>query len=125
MTLAITCIIVAGLLPIVSAGIAKAGFRGYNNRNPREWLARQTGFRARANAAQANAWEAFPFFAAGVLAAQSMGASQDRIDQLAVLFIAARLAYLGLYLADKATLRSVVWAVGLGASIALYLAKSF
>ena len=60
-----------------------------------------------------------------MLAAQWMGAPQDRIDQLAVLFIAARLAYLGLYLADKATLRSVVWAVGLGASIALYLAKSF
>ena len=125
MTLAITCILVAGILPVISAGIAKAGFRGYDNRNPRDWLARQTGFRARANAAQANAWEAFPFFAAGVLAAQWMAAPQERIDRLAVIFVVARLAYLGLYLADKATLRSVVWAVGFGASIALYLSKSF
>ena len=40
MPLAIVCILLAGLLPIVSTGIAKAGFKGYDNRNPREWLAR-------------------------------------------------------------------------------------
>lgn len=123
MTVAIACILIAGILPIVSTGIAKAGFKGYDNRNPREWLARQTGFRARANAAQANAWEAFPFFAAGVLAAQWMGAPQGRIDLLALAFVILRVAFLALYLADKATLRSLVWAAAWGVNIALYLAK--
>ena len=123
MTVAIACILIAGILPIVSVGIAKAGFKGYDNRNPREWLARQTGFRARANAAQANAWEAFPFFAAGVLAAQWMGAPQGRIDLLAVAFVVLRVAFLALYLADKAALRSLVWSAAWGVNIALYLTK--
>ena len=123
MTVAIVCMLIAGLLPIVSAGIAKAGFKNFDNRSPREWLTRQTGFRARANAAQANAWEAFPFFAAGVLAAQWTGASQPRIDLLAVSFVALRIVYLMLYLADRASARSVVWVTAWGISAALYLAK--
>ena len=123
MNVAIACILIAGILPIVSTGIAKAGFKNYDNRDPRAWLARQSGFRARANSAQANAWEAFPFFAAGVLSALWLGAPQSRIDQLAIAFIVLRVAYLGLYLADRATLRSVVWMLGWGVCIALYLAK--
>jgi uncharacterized MAPEG superfamily protein len=121
MTLAIVCILIAGILPIVSTGIAKAGRRDYDNRQPREWLARQTGYRARANAAQANAWEAFPFFAAGVLAAQWAQVEQARIDGLAIAFIVLRIAYLALYLADRAMLRSVVWIAAWGVCVALYL----
>lgn len=123
MTLAIVCVLLAGMLPIVSAGIAKAGFKGYDNHNPRDWLAHQTGFRARANAAQANAWEAFPFFAAAVLSAQWLGAPQPRIDALALAFILVRVIYLGLYLADRATLRSLVWMTGWGLCVALFLSK--
>ena len=47
------------------------------------------------------------------------GADQGRIDALALVFIAARIAYTWAYLADKATLRSLIWAVGLAVSIAL------
>ena len=54
MNLAIASLLVAGLMPIVCAGIAKAGQKNYDNHNPREWLAKQTGYRARANAAQGN-----------------------------------------------------------------------
>jgi len=121
MTTAILCMLIAGVLPIVSAGISKAGLKDYDNHNPREWLSRLGGFRARANAAQANAWEAFPFFAAGVLAAQWMQVPQGRIDLLAVAFVALRVAYLALYLADLATLRSVVWIIAWGISGSLYL----
>ena len=121
MTIAIACVLIAGILPIVAATVSKWGFRGYDNRNPRAWLAAQDGFRARANAAQANSWEAFPFFAAGVLAAQWMQAPQARVDALALAFIAARIVYLVLYVADRATLRSVVWTIGWICSIALYL----
>lgn len=121
MTPAIVCILIAGILPIVSTAIAKAGRRDYDNRQPREWLARQSGYRARANAAQANAWEAFPFFAAGVLVAQWAQVDQGRIDTLAIAFIVLRIAYLGFYLADLALLRSLVWIAAWGVSIALYV----
>ena len=35
-------------------------------------------------------------------------------------FIAARLVYIGLYLADMQLLRSLVWVLGLGLSAALF-----
>lgn len=127
MTLANYCIIVAGLLPIVCAGIAKSkGFGkrrrdgGFDNHNPRAWLANLSGWQARANAAQANSFEALPLFIAGVLLAQQMQAPQGRVDALALAFIAARLAYIALYLADQASLRSLAWIVALGCSIALF-----
>ena len=59
MTIAELCILIACLLPIVCAGIAKwKGFGvprrqgGFDNHNPRQWLARLEGWQARANAAQ-------------------------------------------------------------------------
>lgn len=127
MTLANICIIVACLLPIVCAGLAKSGGfgkkrrdGGYDNREPRTWLTGLTGWHARANAAQANSFEALPLFIAGVLAAQQMQLDQARTDALAIAFIVIRLAYIGLYVANVATLRSLAWIAGLGVSIALF-----
>ncbi|MBT9503224.1 MAG: MAPEG family protein [Burkholderiaceae bacterium] len=131
MTLANYCIIVAGLLPIVCAGIAKSkGFGkrrrdgGFDNHNPRAWLASLSGWQARANAAQANSFEALPLFIAGVLVAQQMQAPQGRVDALALAFVAARLAFIALYLADKASLRSLAWTIGVGCSVALFFSAS-
>ncbi|TDP74267.1 MAPEG family protein [Roseateles toxinivorans] len=131
MTLANYCIIVAGLLPIVCAGIAKSkGFGkrrrdgGFDNHNPRAWLANLSGWQARANAAQANSFEALPLFIAGVLVAQQMQAPQGRVDALALAFVAARLAFIALYLADKASLRSLAWTIGVGCSVALFFSAS-
>jgi len=121
MNIAIACVLAAGVLPIVAAVVSKWGFNGYDNRNPRAWLGAQTGFRARANAAQANAWEAFPFFAAGVLVALWAQVPQARIDALALVFVAARVLHLLLYVADRATLRSLVWTLGWGCCVALYV----
>ncbi len=127
MTIAYFCIIVACLLPIVCAGLAKSkGFGrprregGFDNEHPREWLAKLTGWQARANAAQANSFEALPLFVAGVLAAHQMQAAQGTINALALAFIAARLAFIAAYLADKASLRSVVWFAGVVVSVALF-----
>jgi len=127
MTLAHYCIIVASLLPIACAGLAKSkGFGrprregGFDNHDPRAWLARQQGWQARANAAQANSFEALPLFIAGVLVAQQLQAPAARIDALALAFIAARLVYIGLYLADKPYPRSAVWCVGVACSVALF-----
>ena len=85
MTIAYWCVLVAALMPYVATGIAKLGGERFNNRNPRAWLDRQQGFRARANSAQANSFEAFPFFAAAVVVATLTNAPQARIDGLAVL----------------------------------------
>jgi uncharacterized MAPEG superfamily protein len=121
MTMAFLAVLVAAVLPVVCAGIAKAGWKGYDNRDPRAWLAKQTGFRARANAAQSNSFEAFPFFAMGVALAAFTQADASLINTLALVFVASRLAYIACYLADKASARSLFWAVGYGATIWLYV----
>jgi uncharacterized MAPEG superfamily protein len=121
-TIALWCLLVVSLLPIACAGIAKWGFRGFDNNRPREWLAAQQGWRARANAAQQNSWEALAMFAAAVLAAHLADAPQARVDGLAVAFLGARVAYIAAYVGDRATLRSLVWLLGVGLCIALFAA---
>jgi len=130
MTIAQFCLLVACVLPIVCAGLAKSkGFGkrrrdgGFDNNQPREWLARLDGWQARANAAQANSWEALPIFIAGLFVAHQHQAAQGTVDALAVGFVAARLAYVGLYLADRASLRSLLWIAGLAACVALFLVR--
>jgi len=127
MTIAQLCLLVACVLPIVCAGLAKSkGFGkrrrdgGFDNHQPREWLARLDGWQARANAAQGNSWEALPIFMAGLFVAHQHQAAQATVDALALGFIAARLAYIALYLADQASLRSLLWFAGMGASAALF-----
>ncbi len=122
-TLAYWCILVAALLPILCAGLAKAGNKdGFDNHNPRAWLQKQSGWHARANAAQANTFEALPFFMAAVVIAHQLQAGQGLLDLLAVAFIALRLLYIALYVADLATLRSVVWGLALLVNIAILFA---
>ncbi|MGB7740859.1 MAG: MAPEG family protein [Steroidobacteraceae bacterium] len=122
MTIAFWCVLVAGFLPYFGTLTAKIGGERFDNSNPRDWLNAQSGFRKRANAAQHNSFEAFPFFAAAVIIAHIAGAPQGRIDLFAVVFILARLFYIAFYVADMATLRSLAWFVGIGSVIALFLA---
>ena len=109
-----------GLFPYVAAGIAKKGFEGYDNGMPRQWLAKQTGFRARANAAQANLFESLPFFFAAVIIASVSNAPQNRIDFLAIGFVLARIAYLVCYVANWPTTRSFVWLAGLACVASIF-----
>jgi uncharacterized MAPEG superfamily protein len=120
MTIAYWCVLFMGLFPYVAAGIAKKGFEGYDNGMPRQWLAKQTGFRARANAAQANLFESLPFFFAAVIIASIANAPQSRVDLLALGFVTARIAYLICYVADWPTTRSVVWLAGLACVVAIF-----
>lgn len=120
MTTAYWCVLAAGLLPYLATVTAKLGAR-FDNRHPREWLAKQSGYRARANAAQLNGFEAFPLFAAAVIVAHQLGAPQPRIDTLALTFVAARLVYFGCYLADVHWLRSVAWFVGIGCAVGIFV----
>lgn len=125
-TVAYWCVLIAALLPIVCAGIAKYGtFRtprrdgGYDNNNPRAWLARQTDWRARANAAQTNSFEGLPFFMGAVIIAHQLGAHQARLDILAFIYIVLRLLYIMMYVADLATVRTWMWSLGLLVNIAI------
>jgi uncharacterized MAPEG superfamily protein len=109
------------LLPYVAAGIAK-GRSDFDNANPRDWLAKQEGFRRRANAAQANGFETFPLFAIAVIIALVINhAPQHKVDLLAAGFVVARVAYLGFYLANLAALRSLAWTAGMACTIAIFV----
>jgi len=127
-TLAYWCVLVAALLPIVCAGIAKWGMfgkpvqsGGFDNANPRNWLAGQTDWRARANAAQANSFEALPFFIGAVTIAHQLGAHQGRLDILAFLFVVLRMLYIMMYVANLPTLRTSVWLAAMAANVAIML----
>lgn len=124
MTIALWCVLIAGLLPFAHAGIAKAGDRTFNNRRPREWYDSLTGYRKRAWWAQQNSFEAFPLFAAAVLVAHLAGADEAVVDALAVAFIAFRVAYSICYLADVHLARSLMWLGGLLCCIALFVAAA-
>ena len=128
-TVAYWCVLVMALMPVVCAGIAKSGMMGtprreggYDNDNPRNWLSLQTDWRARANNAQANTFEALPFFFAAVIIAHQLQAPQWRIDLLALAFVALRVVYVAAYLKNKANLRSAVWVIALLVNVGLLFA---
>lgn len=126
LTVAYWAVVAASLLPIGCAWLAKSGMfskprrdGGFDNRHPREWLARQSDWRARANAAQANSFEALPFFIGAVIIAHQLGASQLRLDVLAFLFVVLRVLYIMMYVANLATARSLAWALALLVNLAI------
>ncbi len=111
--------LIAAILPFVAAGIAKGGGKGYDHNNPRSWIARQEGWRVRANAAQANLFESQPFFYAAVLFALFKMADPAMLAGLMIAWIVARLVYLGLYVAGYGTLRTLLWVVAVCVNIAI------
>lgn len=121
MTTALWVLFATVLMPIVCAGIAKVGGGGdtYDNASPRDWLARRTGYQARANAAQANSWEALGCYLAGLGAACLGGVETALIATLALSFLIARVAYVICYVSNLATLRSVCWIAGYALCLAL------
>ncbi|QWD48011.1 hypothetical protein G6658_01545 [Polynucleobacter paneuropaeus] len=120
MTIAYACILFMGLLPYVAAGIAKKGFQNYDNSRPREWLAKQEGFRARANAAQANLFESLPLFFAAVIIASIAHAPQANLDLLSIAFVSTRTVYLICYVGNWPTARSIVWTCGIACIVAIF-----
>jgi uncharacterized MAPEG superfamily protein len=119
MPVAYWCVLVAAILPILSAFPAKLT-KEFDNSNPRDPAFWRHGFRARAWAAQANGYEAFPFFAAAVFVAMSQGGDPSWIDQLAVLFILLRLIYVFCYWTDRASPRSLAWGAACITTVALF-----
>ncbi|WP_153770382.1 MAPEG family protein [Labrenzia sp. CE80] len=119
MPLAIWCILIAAILPIATVFPAKLS-KDFDNANPRDPDYWRVGFRARANAAQANGFEALPFFAVAVIIGLWQGGSADWIDQLAVLFIGLRMIYIFCYYMDRPGPRSLAWVASFLATIAIF-----
>ncbi|MEO8003040.1 MAG: MAPEG family protein [Arenimonas sp.] len=122
MTIALYCVLAAGLMPFLWTGVAKVRGPRYNNVNVRLWQSKLEGAAQRAHAAHLNSFEAFPLFAAAVIVAQMNGAAQGRIDMLALAFIGLRVIYGILYLSNLASLRSLAWMAALACSIMIFVA---
>jgi uncharacterized MAPEG superfamily protein len=128
MTVPFVCLAIVAFLPYVCAWVGgylrHRQFGTLDNKNPRRQQAALEGAAARAHAAQLNAWEALPFFTAAVVVAHLSGASPGRVATLAVIFVATRILHPILYIADLDILRSLVFVVGFGCVVCLFLAAA-
>jgi uncharacterized MAPEG superfamily protein len=121
MTIAEWTIFVAVLLSLLTIAPVKAfGYRTFDNTNPRDPAFYTPGIRARAFGAHVNGLEVLPFFAAAVLLAEFRSAPQQWIDLLSAGFIAIRLGYIFAYLANMATVRTLLWNAGFLINAAIF-----
>ena len=124
MPFALWSILLAALLPLVWAIIAKVG-APYDNHRPREILSQAQGYRQRANWAQQNAWEAFAPYAVAMLLAWHLKVPTSRLDVAALVFIVARVAHGIFYLRNTAGVRSIVWLLGMLVVVYLFFAAAW
>jgi uncharacterized MAPEG superfamily protein len=126
MTLAEWCIFGAVLLYLLTiAPIKWIGFRQFDNSRPRDPSFYSDPIRSRALGAHQNGIEVFPFFAVAVVLAEFHGSPQRLIDELAVLFLIVRIAYVFTYLGDRPTLRSILWSLGFAINLAIFFMPVF
>jgi uncharacterized MAPEG superfamily protein len=121
MTIAEWCVFGTLMLYLLTiASVKWTGHRDFDNARPREPSFYEGAIRARALGAHQNGIEAFPFFAVAVLLAEFRQAPQHLIDELAVLFLIVRIAYVFTYLGNRPTLRSILWSIGFTINIAIF-----
>jgi uncharacterized MAPEG superfamily protein len=121
MTVAEYCVfavVVIYLLTIVP--IKWLGSRQYDNSKPRDPAFYADAIRARALGAHQNGIEAFPFFAVAVLLAEFRAAPQNLVNELAILFVIVRIAYVLTYVGNRPRLRSILWSLGFIINIAIF-----
>jgi uncharacterized MAPEG superfamily protein len=121
MTVADYCIFASVLVVLLTiAPIKWLGIRSFDNARPRDPAFYDHPLRARAWGAHQNGIEGFPFFAAAVLLAEFRTAPQNLIDELALLFVIVRIAYVLTYLGDRPTLRSILWLIGFAINAGIF-----
>ena len=120
MTIALWCVLAAAFLPYPFTLAAKWS-RRFDNHRPRLYLENTSGWQQRAHWVQLNSFEAFPAFAAAVIINRLVLGPNAAADSVALAFIAFRITYGLLYIADWALLRSVVWFAASSCSVALFL----
>jgi uncharacterized MAPEG superfamily protein len=121
MTVAEWCVLGALILyQLTIVSFKWIGFRKFDNSRPRDPAFYANPLRSRALGAHQNGIETFPFFAFAVLLAEFRDGPQHLIDELAVLFLIVRIAYVFTYLGDRPTLRSILWSVGFAINLAIF-----
>jgi uncharacterized MAPEG superfamily protein len=121
MTVAEWCVFGALMLYLLTIAPVKwIGFRRFDNARPRDPAFYADPLRSRALGAHQNGIEAFPFFAIAVLLAEFRAGPQRLIDELAILFLIVRIAYVLTYLGDRPTLRSILWNIGFAINLAIF-----
>jgi uncharacterized MAPEG superfamily protein len=121
MTIAEYCVFGALMLYLLTiAPIKWLRFRRFDNAKPRDPAFYEEPIAARALGAHLNGIETFPFFAVAVLLAEFRTGPQRVIDELAVLFLIVRIAYVFTYLGNRPTLRSILWGIGLAINIGIF-----
>ena len=123
MSILIICLLIACLIPYLSkipvALAMKNQPGGYDNYHPRAQQTALTGFGARAVAAHQNSFESLLIFSAAVLTALATQHTTSTIQTLAILYLVTRCIYHIFYLLNFASLRSLIWAIGLLASLSI------
>lgn len=126
MRISFICIVIAVFQPYLWTFLAKLGGSKdgvvYDNTQPRVSLAQLHGWPLRASWAQQNSFEALPVFVAAVLMAHVAQVPTTLIDTCAVVFVLLRFVYFGCYVANWATLRSLVWLIGILVCLRLMVA---
>lgn len=106
------------LATIVSIKWTRGG--RFDNARPRDPAFYQDALAERALGAHQNGIETFPFFAFAVLLAEFRDSPQRLIDELAVLFVIVRIAYVFTYVGNRPTLRSILWSIGFAINAAIF-----
>jgi uncharacterized MAPEG superfamily protein len=128
-TIPIVCIAVAYLLVYVPHFIAGSQrFKlpgGFDNKHPRDQVARLEGWAKRGSAAHQNGHETFSPFAISIVVSWVGHASEHTMTMLAIAYVALRVVYVASYIGNVAPLRSLVWTGGLLITAALFLLPLF
>jgi len=122
MTIAFWCVLVAALLPYAPFALVSSKV---DARAPRKGGRDLDGLPGRALGAHLNAFETFPPFAAAVIVAHLVEGASATVNVLAVLYLVARLAHMGFYLADKQPPRSAAFFVGLVLTVVIFVHPAF
>ena len=122
MTVAEWCVFGTLMLYLLTIASAKwTALRRFDNARPRDPSFYEDPIRARALGAHQNGIEAFPFFAVAVLLAEFRLGPLHLIDELAVLFLIVRIAYVFTYLGNRPTLRTILWSIGFAINVAIFV----
>ncbi|KAI6086633.1 hypothetical protein F4821DRAFT_126988 [Hypoxylon rubiginosum] len=126
------------LLPRVYSGLTGPGTKVFDPTNPRTFAARLDSADIdkklrlrlqRAEAVVANAFETLGLYAASVTAGNAAGVSANTMNTLSLGYLASRVLYTWVYIWGQENrkitpLRTIVWGVGIGLCMTMFIAAS-
>ncbi len=124
MTTPFWCLLFVAVMPYLLAGVG--GYLRVNqlgaldNQHPRVQAYELRGPAARAYAAQQNAWEALALFGTAVFLAHFTGADPGQSAIASLGYVTTRVLHPVLYIANIATVRTLVFTAGIGCCVWLF-----